>query len=69
MSLAKVARAKQVEELRRELANITKTMNVPDYRQVDVRWLRKKMAARNSEHPKFGEAEKIVEELASMGAV
>lgn len=51
------------------LENITKTMDVPIFRQTDVRWLSRNMQIRNTEHVHFKEARDIVRSLLKKGVV
>lgn len=49
------------------LASLTRTMDVPDYRKRDVKWLDKNMSKRNSDHKNYSEAKQIVDELMNLG--
>jgi len=50
-----------------KLEKITKKMDVPDYKRINIDWLQKNLGKRNKNHPQYDEAIKIVEELASKG--
>lgn len=54
-------------ELEAELAKITKTMDVPDYRRHNPKWLARHMGTRNAQHPQYERAQQIAEELLKHG--
>jgi hypothetical protein len=57
----------EVRPLKEHLEEITRTMDVPDFRRVSVQWLLRNMVVRNSGHPQFEEAMEILKKLAGMG--
>lgn len=46
-----------------ELASILDDMDVPKHREQDFHWLNRNLSIRNSTHPNFPEAMKIIKEL------
>lgn len=46
-----------------KLVVITSTMDVPENKKGDVRWLSRNLGVRNSEHPQFREAMSLVRQL------
>lgn len=46
-----------------ELLIILDTMDVPQLRKKDLRWLSRNLAIRNRDHPQFPQAMKIIREL------
>jgi hypothetical protein len=54
-------------ELLHELEKLVKHMEIPVYRRSNVCWLRKNLRVKNSDHPHFESAMKLVEELLSHG--
>lgn len=49
----------------KELTEILMTMNIPLYRIDDAQWLFRNLAIRNSTHPQFEKAMKILRSLLS----
>lgn len=56
-----------VASLKAELLQITKSMDLPEYRRRNVRWLNKKISLRNSEHQQIDRAKEIIEQLLQHG--
>lgn len=56
-----------VRERMEELATLTKSMDIPDFRRTSIPWLFRNMSARNSNHVNFPKAQEIVVELHRMG--
>jgi len=54
---------KNKNKIPQELTDILMTMNIPLYRINDLQWLAKNLAARNSTHPQFEKAMKILRSL------
>jgi antibiotic biosynthesis monooxygenase (ABM) superfamily enzyme len=50
-----------------QLEEITTDMNVPSHKTRSVAWLQKKMVHSNKDHPRFKEAQGLVDTLYSMG--
>lgn len=57
----------EVENMLNRLEHLTKDMDVPEFRRNAVNWLSRNLAIRNSTHPQYPEAKKIVNKLAEMG--
>ena len=49
-----------LKKAKRELKQILSDMDVPERRHDDIGWLNRNMHIRNSEHPKFGLAQKLL---------
>ena len=45
------------------LERILETMDVPEARKDDMRWLSRNLAIRNSEHSQFDEASSLIKKL------
>lgn len=56
-----------VEEKLDELEEITKTMDVPEFRRRKVAWLSRNMMIRNGDHPRFKEAKELITTLMKKG--
>lgn len=56
-----------IPELMSQLENITKKMDIPEFRRKKVVWLHKNMATKNKEHPQYEEAMQIIDILMSRG--
>ena len=50
-----------------QLGGLVRNMEIPAFRMTNVRWLKKHLAQRNSSHPDFEEAMKLVDELFGQG--
>jgi hypothetical protein len=50
-----------------DLESLTSKMDVPVFRRRSVLWLNKNLAKKNKNHPKFKEAQSIVDQLHKMG--
>ncbi len=57
----------EIQSLLDRLEQLTKNMDVPDYKQRNPLWLKDYMAIRNSNHKNFKEALEISEKLVSNG--
>ena len=55
------------EELQEKLKQLTKDMDIPEFRRTSPKWLKKNMVTRNSNHPNYDEAMGIVEKLLRLG--
>jgi hypothetical protein len=55
------------QDMLEQLGELTRKMDVPDYRRTDYRWLAKNLAARNSAKTGFDKAMTIIQELVRMG--
>lgn len=51
---------KLLEEKGNELKSILDTMDVPETRKLDTKWLSRNLFIRNSKHPKFNEAMDLI---------
>ena len=57
----------ETKELLSKLKSLTKTMDIPTFRQDRPHWLSRNMGIRNSEHPNYEEAMEIVKTLVKKG--
>jgi len=57
----------EIEQLRDELEALTKRMDVPDFRRVNIGWLYKNLKKRNQNHEDFEKAMEIVQRLRKAG--
>jgi len=58
---------KEKDLLLKRLRDLTSKMDVPVFRRDSVFWLSRNLGVRNSEHPDFEEAIKIIKKLRRMG--
>ena len=52
-----------MNSLLENLQNILETMDVPEMRKTDIRWLSRNLGIRNSNHPNFQDAMNLIKEL------
>jgi hypothetical protein len=45
------------------LQEILETMNVPETRKTDLKWLARNIQVQNGQHPQFGEAKDLIRKL------
>lgn len=62
-----VDRKTEIEKKMSELATLTKTMDIPDFRRTSIHWLSRNMSIRNSGHKNHERALELVTDLARMG--
>jgi hypothetical protein len=51
------------EEIILRIKELTKTMDIPDFRRGDVAWLSRNMAVRNIDHENLVEVLKLIKEF------
>ena len=52
-----------VKRKEERLSKIVKQMDVPDWKRSNLKWLKKKLGTRNSEHQFFEEAMELIDDL------
>lgn len=57
----------ETKQLLSKLKSLTKSMDIPTFRQDRPHWLAKNMEVRNSEHPNYEAAMEIVKTLVKKG--
>jgi hypothetical protein len=59
--------SEEVEKKLKELEELVENMDVPSFRCRSVKWLSQNLGVRNSGHPDFEQAMKLVTDLNKMG--